>query len=103
MNPTIKQLQAELTAVTAERNTYKAAVEAYRVPMPGKRTADEGAEELAVFLYDRIPGLVVSETFGGPVVEAPVKTRYAEGSSMVMSVRTPDGKLYQVETYLQGT
>ncbi len=89
-NPTVMELQAQVQALTERLEAE-----------PKSRIADIGAEELAEHIYSRIPGLRV-ENLGGPTITAPARVEYPDGSSMVMTLRTPDGRLYQIEVYLQG-
>jgi hypothetical protein len=95
---TVKELEAEVERLTVQNRELAAQVERLAQPV----WVDQGAEEFAQYLYDRMPGLKVSTFLGGPSLSAPVKVMTGKRSSMLMHMSTTDGRVYVVEVYRTG-
>lgn len=95
-------LRTKLTAAEASIQTLTAERDLLSTPAPGKPEVDQGAEELAQFIYDRMPGLRVSTFLGGPTLTEPYKSMSNRRQTMNLDLRTSDGTVYKVEVFKAG-
>lgn len=111
-NKTVAQLEAEVAALAKDLDTLRQE-NAALVSQVGSANltiqrlsqavwVDQGAQELAGYVFDRMPGLKVSTFLGGPVLSAPSKTENGSRASMVMLLQTTDGRTYGIEVYRVG-
>jgi hypothetical protein len=95
---TVKELEAEVERLTVQNRELAAQVERLAQPV----WVDQGAEEFAQYLYDRMPGLKVSSFLGGPSLSPPVKVMTGKRSTMLLTLNTTDGRVYGIEVYRTG-